>query len=306
MGAIAAGLLVLLFPEALHDPRVAQVVQPHVLAGAKELAQAIFGRLNVILVIYDEPVFQVARFFYRGVFLIACVAIGYSRIDTRRPTIIFGVAIGITLLLAFGLVPAGVTADFARWYLFALQAALILTAGHALVLWARERTTIAAHGAGAALLVAVTIGTGLSLSDFYHMSQFVRSRALSGGDLAAITDLVRKAKGDARSCAMIAPNNVLVEGLAYQQRRRELDYLEATTPCRFANGSFVQKGIVEGRALQQFPSRAAIDTAAASMPVIFIGEPAIFSTYQAALAKNWQAVGSWEGLGVWRLLKNAD
>jgi hypothetical protein len=138
----------------------------------------------------------------------------------------------------------------------------------------------------------------LFLSDAARAYRVVRGQQIGRSNLAAFAKAVDSARANADSCLLIGESTPMSEGMVFPQIRREVDYLEFLTPCRFINGSFIQRGKPNSRTIDGFPTPEIFPTDSA---VIFVGWPTTFMKYRAnAGPHRWKNMGGVEGLGIWR------
>lgn len=305
MGALAALLTLLLLSEALIDPRAGDF--SFKFNGLISVIETIVAR-HSFMVIYTDAGFGILGFIYRGPAL--CLAILFSLTvarllgdkSIRDATCTYGVAVVIALLFGFSVVPVGITLDFMRWFLWAPQAAILLTASCSvwcLMSHLDGRPRLAIQSAAAICVVAAA---GTVAVDAAVFSRVNREQALARNELSAIRDVLRLPAGV--NCLLIGDSSQMASGQVTAQKSKLLDYAEAVTSCRYLNGSWVHPGTPGGRALNGFPSPEVLGTALAGSTVFFFGNRK--SEYEddlrhAGMETRWALVGYLGGEIVWRV-----
>jgi hypothetical protein len=207
------------------------------------------------------------------------------------------VLIGITF--GTGTLQLGITPDYTRWYLIFPQAALVLAALCALVLYARSNGRWARAASLTRVGVAV-LATILATSDLLWIADVYRTQRVSQRELINVRDVLAD---DAAPCFLITQSTTTDGGLRYMQSYKPLEYAEDMTACRILNGSFLQRGAPEGRAVDGLPSAAMLATLPASAAIFLIVPEPVQALYQAALP-NAQFVRRDAQIGplpVWRI-----
>ena len=302
-GALAAVVLLDMSGAALADPRAAAG------AWAPGAGLAALWRTTIAarpeLVVFHDGAFGLVAAYFRVAVAAACVAlavaIGVRLRDATlwRPAATYGVALGISLLFGYGVLPARITVDFMRCYAWTLQAMVFLVAGLALLeAWRRlegRQRQIAAVAAG---LFAVA-GLGVAARDMQVERKVFARRTLERVAVQQIADALPKAG----ACALAAHGRGGPDALVTEQHVMAWNYAEAVSPCRFLTGSWVQPGVPGGRDLDGLPAAAALPR---DGPVFLVGSKAAAVAYASALARQgrritWRLVGhDVGGAGLWR------
>jgi hypothetical protein len=292
-GLISLGIFILLMREALNDPRAGSFGWPDPVNGLWRMADVLLGRYDQLLFIfnYNEMLPSVLPSPYRGLFLLGCMllplAMAYLQreVDERsfavaRMAGVFGIMWLIGIAFGTGVVNVGITDDFTRWYLIFPQAALMLSALCAVACYARS------EGRGAkvaywALGGVAILGILVASADFVHIARVYRAQRMARSDLTNVRDVLTAAA----PCFLITQSVTILGGFMTMQRYHPLDYAEILTGCRILNGSFVQRGIPEGRAMDGLPTAAALATLPPSAAIFLIVPEPIEAAYHSALPK---------------------
>lgn len=306
IGVLAVGLFVLLNREALHDPRSAGLVWRPI-DGTAELVRMLIAQ-RPALVIFHDAAFGLPPSPWRGLQLLACGALaGEIAWRLRDPGLGHGAATWLFALLAslafaYGVVPAGITLDFVRWYAWPPQAGLFATTLLALFLvWRRTEGRRRRAAQAAAALAAVPLAQ-LALTDGHVERAAFRAKAVPRADLHAVAE----ALPDDGACFLIGESAVNPAAQVTVQRFPAWAYAEALSSCRYLTGSWVHPGVPGGRALGGFPAPDALAALPDSAPLIFTGSPEAFARFDAqlraaGLALAWRAEPSpVAGASVWR------
>ncbi len=269
MGLLASGLLLVTLHPVIADPRTGGLDYPQLWSGGLSLAEALTVRANPVLVIFSESEgFGIAGFPYRGPFLLACFATclaaplllpGHAALRACRDAAIVSlVGILVSLAFAYRIVPAAITADYVRWYLWLLQAALITAA--LLSITAVAWSSIGWIGTAAAIVLgaAAVWGFGTALGDAIRYAEWNKSQAVHKLDLQAAVAAVSAAAQESKRCLLLGDSVTILDGLVTFQRAKPLEYLELLTPCRFHNGAYVHGAAPGSRDLDGLPSAAAL------------------------------------------------
>ena len=253
------------------------------------MAAVLVARYDELLFVFNAPSFTVwHRSPYRGLLLVACVVLplvlGYlrRRTDDRsfvpaRMAGVFGIMCLIGVAFGTGTVKLGLTSEFTRWYLIFPQAALMLSALCALACYARSGD----RGAGVALghLAAAALATLVTGIDLVHIARTYRAAPTTRSDLTNMRDVL----SGAAPCFLITQSRTVAGELHTVQEYRPLEYAEILTGCRILNGSFVQRGILDGRATAGLPTAAALVTLPPDAAIFLIVPAQIEAEYHAAV-----------------------
>jgi hypothetical protein len=290
-GAIATALLLLAASEALRDPRAAAAPWTP-LQGLSALARTLVAARPEVVIFHDAD-FGLAPAHYRLAVLAACAAlaivIGLSRRwpATWRPAAVYALAIAASLAFGYGLLPAHITVDFVRCYLWPLQAMLFMTAGLALVAVWRGLPTTGRWGFAAVAAPAVLMAMVVGARDMQVERDTFKARSQPRG---AVRQIVRALPQD-RPCFLIAHSQARPDVLITVQDPPAWNYAEALSPCMFVGGSWVHSGWPGGRDLGGLPSARALRRLPADLPVFFVGSAEQARAYADALAGQGQGLG---------------
>ena len=260
VGLLAAGLMVVLNGEALADPRAGGFAFDP-LGGLSRVVETFLAARPGFVIFMDRD-FGLAPSPFRGVLLLACAAVCVAAaVLVRRRSLgaaaaVYLLAFVASLAMAYGVVPAGISPDFMRWFAWPLQAALFLSTGLALLTLAaraprpvRILAMVAVGAAGAAVLYrdgraerATFQATAAPRADLSRMDAILPDRPPSGG------------------CLLIGESDADPASLITFQRSRVWTYAEVVSPCRYLNGSWVHPGDPAGRAISGMPAAEVLRT----------------------------------------------
>lgn len=308
VGAGAALLLLVLTPGIIHDPRAGGLTWSPVSA-LQQLAVVVFDR-RPVLVIFHDAAFGLAPSSYRVLQMVACVVLAFfisrrlQQPEHARGAATYGLAFALSLMFGIGLVPAGITFDFVRSYVWAVEAAIYMTAG--LAAWALWRSGgRVLRWAGVALgAVALALILPVTLADARVERGMFQGRLLPTSD---VTEVMR-AVPQQGACLLIGESDARPEVLVVLQRAQAWNYVEAASPCLFLNGSWVQPGWPMGRSLDGYPAPETLRRLPRNAGVFFVGQANAHTAYVRALEERgvrvrWQAVASSVGgASVWRMI----
>jgi hypothetical protein len=309
-GIVALGISVLLLRAALDDPRAGAFGWPDPVNGLQRVADVLLVRYNDLLFVYNEPS---SSFWlhspYRGLFLVGCVLVplalrqlwrgaGDGAFAATRMAGIFGIMCLIGVALGTGAIKIGITSEFARWYLIFPQAALMLSALCAVACYARSKER-GARVALCALGGTAVLGSMMASVDLAHVMRTYRAEPTTRSDLTNVRDVL----SDAAPCFLITQSKTVADGLHTVQEYRPLEYAELLTGCRISNGSFVQRGIPDGRAMAGLPTAAALASLPPRAAIFLIVPESVEAAYHDALsdvefARQQTQIGP---LPVWRI-----
>jgi phosphatidylserine synthase len=136
-GVLSLALFAIILPEAFNDPRAGGFGVPALGDGLMRMAGVFLNRHDELLFIFNWSAENNLKSPFRGLILTGClgvsVLIGYGlrreRNDARsvaRMAGVFGIMVLLGIAFATGTLPAGITGDFARWYLIFPQIGLVL------------------------------------------------------------------------------------------------------------------------------------------------------------------------------------
>lgn len=289
VGLSSLAIFIVMFKPALSDPRAGNFGWPDFADGPRRVASVILAKYDELLFIFNGPSFSNwHRSPYRGLFLVGCAILPLALIWRRktrsdyvaaaRMAGVFGLMCLLGILLGTEAVKAGITFEFVRWYLIFPQSALMLSVLCAIACHARGQEC----GAGAA---KVALGAVAILSllvagiDLVHIARTYRAEPITRSDLANVRDVL----SNAAPCFLITQSRTVAGDLHTAQDYRPLDYAEFLTRCKILNGSFVQRGITEGRAMAGLPTAAALATLPLEANIYLITPAAIETRYRTAL-----------------------
>ena len=137
-----------------------------------------------------------------------------------------------------------------------------------------------------------------------HRSGPYRTHLPRGAHDALRSDKMRDVLSGAAPCFLITQSRTVAGELHTVQEYRPLEYAEILTGCRILNGSFVQRGILDGRATAGLPTAAALVTLPPDAAIFLIVPAQIEAEYHAAVPglefeRRQTQIGA---LPVWRVL----
>jgi hypothetical protein len=308
-GILSLGVFVPLMRAAFDDPRAGTFGWLRPMEAMRRMADVLLGRHDELLFIFNGPAFSVYHSPYRGLFLISCMlislAIAYMQrgvsegsFAITRMAGVWGIMLLIGIAFGTGAVQIGITPDITRWSLIFPQAALMLAALCAVVLYARSEGR-GARVASWALGGAAILATILATSDLVWIAGVFQTQRMSQRDLTNVRDVLE----DAAPCFLITQSKTTADGLHTMQFYKPLEYAEILTGCRILNGSFVQRGAPEGRAMDGLPPAAVLATLPASAAIFLVVPEPVEALYHAALP-NVEFVRQGAQIGhlpVWRI-----
>lgn len=308
VGAAAAGLLLLFNHEALSDSRAGSVVFDP-LGGLGRLVGMLIGARPAFVAFMDAD-FGLPASPFRGPVLIGCVALAVAvGLGARRPRLaeaagVYLLAFLAALAFAVGIVPAGISLDFVRWFAWPLQAGLFLCAGLALAALWQDHPGWPRQALATLAVLAACGGLRLLYADGRVERGVFAQTAVGRADLAAV-DAVLPDRDEARPCFLIGDSFVQPGDRVVLQYSRAWSYAETLSPCLFLNGSWVRPGPPGGRAADTLPTAGALRALPPGSAVFFVGSPGKFTAYARRMAR--EAPGGWlfagwtaPGEGVWR------
>jgi hypothetical protein len=318
MGVLATGMLLITLHAVIADPRTGGLDYPQLWSGGLSLIDALATRNNPVLVIFGESDgFGVAKFPYRGPFLLACFAAclaapllmpGHDSalLASRDAAIMCLVGILLSLAFAYRIIPAAITSDYVRWYLWLLQAALIAAA--LLSTASVAQLSVGRPGTAAAVVLGVTAiwGFGVALGDAIRYAEWNKSQAVSKFDLQAAVAAVANAAQGRRECLLLGDSVAIQDGLVTFQRAKPLEYLELLTPCRYHNGGYVHGAAAGSRDLDGLPAGAALAALPPDHALILIARTERQARYAVDVAPSgfrFEPAGVLGDLGVWRVVR---
>jgi hypothetical protein len=302
MGAIAAGLLLVFLQEALSDPRAGEFTLN--IGGLLDILETFLARTS-FMVIYADTDFGILRFPFRGLVLIAAAVLSiYTARKLELPSLFhatttYAGAIIIAMMFGFSVIPAGLKIDFMRWFLWSIQAQLLLCAASACWFLLRDKDNKIRYAVAS---LASVSALALVILDARVYSSVNTAQAIDRDSIISLTSILSSEK---ESCGVIAESSIGPDPLVTVQQSKLLDYVEAVTDCRYLNGSWVQPGVEEGRAENGFPSIKAIRSLPRQTEVFLIASQPRIADYRdilsaQGLAGDWEGIGSISGFPVWK------
>lgn len=303
--ALPSLLMLLLLGDVVRDPRAGNFHFAPV-SGLLHLLEVYTRRLSPV-VIYHDAQFGIAHYPWRGALFLAALAaclLMLRRTGRKEEAYaVAGMALGVFLVLmfAFGVIPLGITLDYARWIVWPIQAVAMASIAAALLYrpggWTRPAAALAC--------VALVCGVWVFKEDARAYRKEVGGQAVALRELESLAALyAQEAAG--RRCHLVAESSISSDGLSAAQLRRKFDYSEIISECRFANGAWVDAGEPEARAWDGFPPASRL--AALSGDAIFlIGSRERLDAYiqrleAAGVALPWKLLSDEAGV---RILVNA-
>lgn len=309
-GAAAALTMWLLLSQALSDPRAGATAfaWTAMLAGAWQALASLVAQAPPTVIFMDQD-FGHPGSPYRGLLLIACTAISLAAAGRLRApglgqgALVWLCVFAVGLAFGYGALPAGITLDFARWFLWAVQAAIIANAACAILALLLARPARSNRVGYAAAGVVVLVAASLMIRDAAVETWRNRELAIRGQDLLEIEALLGEAPG--ARCHLIGESRNIVVGLAVLQQALAWNYAEIMSPCRYLNGSWVLPGAPGGQAWNGLPSVDVLRGLRPADGLIFVGRPPLQAAYsarlrEAGLAGVWTPLGSAAGAHAWR------
>jgi hypothetical protein len=311
-GAGAAALIWLFMSEAASDPRAAALTfDPLAMKVGLGLAlKSLVASVSPIVIFMDFD-FHLLGSPYRGLLLIACTAVSLAiaarlrDADLRDGALTWFTTFVIGLLCGYGAIPAGITLDFVRSYLWAVQAAVIASAAGAVLMLLSSRPAREHRlGYAAAAVVVLSCGT-VMLMDARVETYSARQHAIPNRDLERIAAVLDSADRSG-ACHLIGESNPIPGAPVVVQGVEAWNYAEIVSKCRFLNGSWVHPGVSGGRRLGGYPSTEVMRAVAPADGLVFVGRAAAHEAYVARLrsegqATEWTPLGHVAGAQVWRL-----
>ena len=306
MGILGMLGFVLLFPEALQNPQTGELGIRISLERMQLVWAAIVAKYSVVLAIYNSQINNISGLApspYTGLVLAASVGFASLVTETRSLAVTYGLAILLSLLCGYGVIQLGLQLDIMRWYLWTFEAVALLAGILALL-------TFAATSPRIVYLIFICIITfGLVRLARDSVWVYMQQQPLTTDDLLKIPKIIDPILRPAQPCYLIGQSiDVYTSPLPGMivQSRRDLDYLEYTTPCQFLNGSWVQGGALGGRELNGFPAVAVLRSASQSGLVMFVGTDTGLEDMKKSLWLNGydvaaQLKGRTDEIGVWVL-----
>ena len=306
--AVAGVLVLVCLHEAISDPR----------AGSFHFAPwaGLWAALGVWLqelspvVLFNGNGFGLHHAPYRGaIFLLAwAVAMGLARRfrldDVQDGLLASLVATLLPMAFAMGIVPAGISLDYARWILWPPQAI-----GYAWVLAAFAQCALRLPVPGRLLAAACAVaivggGTWLAWHDNRTYARVLHQQAVTRGQLREQARLLETLAGP-RACVLVGDSVITADNLSAIQFERVLDHMEIVSRCRWANGSWIYKGPDAARAWDGLPSPEHLRQLQEQGEVLLIGRPQKIETYLGQLRQSgedaaWAPVHALGAVSVWK------
>lgn len=310
MLVFAAALVLLLMRDAISDPR-AGGFQFAPLLRLQQMVELFLDEATPVVIFHNTD-FGLLQPVYRGAIQIGAWALAWwAAAHVAQGAYIRGLRaclciIVLILLAGFGVIPAGITLDYARWIVWPLQA-LSFAVAMAIAISAAREWRGAPRAIAAALAIALA-GTAIAMIglDAPPLKHIVRR------DAVPIKRLVQEARwleneAGPGPCRLVGDSHVTGDNLSVFHVERLYSHVALVSRCRFVNGSWVDKGMPEARAWDGLPTLGHLRTTLApDTRLLLIGSPERMQPYMARLA-NEEAKLSWETLrlsgasSVWRV-----
>ena len=312
MGGAAAAMLMLLYGEALADPRSESFRRADIASAVGSMLQALSAESNTLLVIFHEvDVLGLTRSPYRGLLLMASACITllvWLRLRTRDSANIaagafaFLIAIVSALAMATELVPARIKPEYVRWFLWTAQGGLMLSGGLAIVAFVTASPARKVL-AGACVLIALATLGPIAFRDGIAFRRANAWLAVHRAELQQFRTLLLHASDPQRPCFLIGQSEVESLQVAYVHRSFILDYAEFLTPCTFVTGGWLRGPILHGRALEGYPPITVLNDLLHDGSVLFVGAVDAQKTYASRIGSDfrWTNAGNFSGQHLWRI-----
>lgn len=310
MLTLAALLVLLLMRDAISDPR----------AGGFQFAPwlrmhhmvELFLQEKTPVVIFHNTEQGMVQPLYRGAIQLAAWALAWLAaphvaqgryVRSLRACLLI---ILLILLAGFGVVPSGITLDYARWIVWPVQAlsfALVMA-----MAWSAAREWRGLPRALAAVLATLLIGASLFMIrlDGPALKQVVRADAVPIKRLVQEAGWLQEMAGPG-PCRLIGDSHVTGDNLSVYQVSRLYGHVPLVSSCRFVNGSWVDKDVAEARAWDGLPSADQLRTLlnAPGATLLLIGSVERMQPYMSRLAGEgmplaWETLHLPSGAPVWR------
>lgn len=297
--AVPSLLMLALLGEVIRDPRAGSFHFAPV-SGLLQLVEVYVRRLSPV-VIYHDAQFGIVHYPYRGAVFLAALAISLLLLRQSKRTqemhSVGGIALGVLLVLmfAFGVIPLGITLDYARWIVWPIQAVAMAAVAAALLRrssgWTVPRMVVAC--------VALVCATWVFKEDARAYRREVTGQAIAKRDLQSLSNLYAEQAGS-RPCHIVAESAISSDGLSAAQLRRKFDYSEIISACHFANGSWVDAGEPGARSWDGLPPASQVQRLAGDA-IFLIGSREKIDTYvhrleEAGVSLHWKQLGDEAGI----------
>nr|WP_326531791.1 hypothetical protein [Rhodoferax sp.] len=275
--AVPSLLMLALLGDVIRDPRAGNFHFAPV-NGLLQLVEVYTRRLSPV-VIYHDAQFGIAHYPYRGTLFLVALAICFSLLRRggreQEMYAVGGISLGVFLVLmfAFGVIPLGITLDYARWIVWPIQAVAMAAVAAALLHrssgWTIPSVVVAC--------VAVGCAAWVFKEDARTYRREVAGQAITKRDLLALSNLYTKQAG-LRPCRIVAESAISSDGLSAAQLQRKFDYSEIISACHFVNGSWVDAGEPDARAWDGLPPASRLERFAGDA-IFLIGSREKIDTY---------------------------
>jgi hypothetical protein len=312
MGIGATIMLLAFYGEALADPRTAGLQQAHIPNALRSMLQAVTAESSPLLVIFHGvDVLGLARSPYRGALLLASAGIAFVVWRLLRTRDAANVAAGASaflvaalcaLAMATKLVPARIEPDYVSWFLWTIQGVVMLSGGLAILILItamRTRRLLA----GACALVALAALGFTAVKDSIQFRRANAWLAIHRPELLQLRTLLLRASDPRRPCFLIGRSQPEIFQVNFAHQSFILGYAEYLTPCTFANGGWMRVPVRDGRALDGYPSIAALNDLLQEGSVLFVGDVDAQNAYASRLGSDfgWSSAGDFSGHRLWRI-----
>ncbi len=309
IGSSVFVLLILFLREALFDPRSAGF-DWNPISGLISLFGVLVSERPAIVIFMDSN-FGLSGSPFRGLLLIflSLISFGIGRWikDERLAKASFFclASMFLSLIMAFGIVPSGLTVDFARWFLWAQQAIIFLL--FLVAMWSISSKAKGLLGITSTIIIVsiLVFGSFQVRNDFSIFKAVNKSQAVTKSEIFSMIEIVEGAVGE-EGCSIVSDSQAFPQRLIVIQPSKVWEYAESATSCVFVNGSWMHPGAIDGRKVQGFPSKEVLDFSLKKGEVLFLGDEEKLVKYTslisgAGLFVGYEILGSVGGVSVWRI-----
>lgn len=286
VGTLTLGLLLSFLHEALTDPRTGGFAFAP-LEGIQHVFRTLVAKYS-FMVIYGDQDFGVLKFPYRGLVLVFCTAAAVIVSYTiKAPNLryaalwYFGAFVG-TLAMALDVIPSALPVDFARWFLWAIQAAIFFIAIISLLQLVRCSVGFRRNIAILAFLLIGTVAFTMMLLDRRVYVGANEAQRVSRTELIEMQALLKSASAGG-TCFIISDSIAIPDLLITIQKEKRWEYVEILTDCTYLNGSWMHPGVPGGRELAGLPSAAVLEPLIDHSAIIFAGSEQKLTEYTGKL-----------------------
>ncbi|MGB1951535.1 MAG: hypothetical protein ACPHQ9_12255, partial [Marinobacter sp.] len=305
-------LLIVFLSEALFDPRSAGLVW-NPISGFASLFEMLRSEKQAIVIFMDAD-FGLLGSPYRGLVLAALtffsLSIGISMRDSglTKAAAFCILSVFLSLIMAFGIVPSGLSIDFGRWFLWSLQAMVFLVFFIAVYKVQKGSKLFLKILFSIIVFSMFFFGVFQAVKDFTTYKSVNKAQAVSYQELTSMMNAVEEATRGSK-CSIISDSKAFPERLIVVQSSKVWEYAESATACKFLNGSWMQPGLVGAREIGGLPSMKVLETALTEDSVIFVGGLKKLKDYLSIMSRKGlnvdaDSLGVVGGVSVFRLRLN--